>query len=432
LYGVHMSIGDRIVTATNYAAEAADATNLASASASLSFDARATMIGHSDEFASMVGIPLIKDSTNIFSSTADLIACQEGRGVAGVTDYNRQSNRVAVAAERGIANLMSADWSLLFSSGMNAINAVYAATLRSGDHVAVGDNSYRRTKKLLKETYQKFGVESSVVPLGDLDKLQEGLRPNTKLLVIETPSNPHLRVVDIERVVEIAQSRGILTVFDSTIATPYNLRPLEWGADLVIESGTKYLAGNHDSFMGVVAGRGAWKEEIYNVRANGVGALPSAESTHDLIKSLHTLALRMRAHNQDALLVAEFLESHPAVENVWYPLLKSHPDYDLACKYLAGGGGLISFTVAGGFEQASQVVDRVGDPRKSDYSIGIAASFGGHRSFIEMPRVMSYWNVAEEVRKEAGITDNLIRFAVGLEGSDYIINQLKYGLDSLR
>jgi cystathionine beta-lyase/cystathionine gamma-synthase len=365
----------------------------------------------------------IPGTTHSFESTDAVIAYQEKRAETGTFEYSRSGNPTLAKLESGLAALYGGDWALATTSGMNALNSLILGTAVSGDHVFLGNDSYRRTKSVFPAFFNRLGIQETIINPYDLNQLEDSFREQNgvKLLLLEIPTNPRQRVADLEQVIKIAHRYGCMVAVDTTLASPYNIRALDWGADFVFDSATKYLGGHHDLLMGVVAGRADFRDRFKDVRSFGIAGSPSAADEVLLIRSLMTLEVRMERHAENALKVAEFLESHPAIRQVWYPGLESHEDYALAQKYLRTPGGLITFSVKGGFEAAKLVVDSVRVPQ-------IAPSLGGAFSLIEQNLVMSYWNASQEVRDEARIDGSMVRYAVGLENAELLINDLDQAL----
>jgi cystathionine gamma-synthase len=268
---------------------------------------------------------------------------------------------------------------------------------------------------------KRLGIETTVVPMGDYDALEAAIIPKkTRFVISESPTNPYLRVADLERIGAIGKRNRVLTLIDSTFATPVNQRPLEWGIDFVVHSATKYLSGHNDLLAGVVVGR---TDRIKALRdARGVlGGVVDPQNAYLLDRGVKTLAVRVAQQNRTAQAVAEFLEAHPRIERVWYPGLASHPDHTIAATQMSGFGGVVSFEVAGDLKTTSRFIDRLTIPY-------IAPSLGGVESLIEQPALMSYYEKTSEERLALGIKDNLVRFAIGIEDTDDILNDLDKAL----
>jgi len=336
-------------------------------------------------------------------------------------EYARYGNPSEKVAEQKLALLEGAEAGLLFSSGMAAIHGLLMATLKTGDEVVLFDECYHRTRQLCRETFGKFGVKTHQVEACNYDGMEAAINERTALLISESPTNPHLSVVDLERFVDIGRRHGVATMIDSTLATPYNLRPIEYGVDYVVHSVTKYLAGHNDMLGGVVIGSNERIEPLRKLR--GVtGNVNAPHNIYLLLRGLKTFELRMQRHNENGRAVAEFLESHPRVERVYYPGLSSHRDYEVARRTMYGNGGLITFLVKDADEhQTAAVVDAVKLPR-------IAPSLGGVESLIEQPIVMSYHDYTPEERRLVGIDDNMIRLSCGIENAEDLIADLEQAL----
>jgi cystathionine gamma-synthase len=304
---------------------------------------------------------------------------------------------------------------------MAGMTTALFAMLSRGTHVVVTDDSYRRTRQFLNHTLSRYGIEVSTVPAGDYEALEDAIKPTTRVLVSESPTNPYNRVLDLERFAAIGRRHRVRTVIDATFATPYNVRPLEWGIDLVMHSATKYLGGHNDLLAGAVL---ASRELVDGIRAlQGVtGATIDPFAAYLLVRGLKTFALRMERQNTNAQAVADFLAGHPRVAAVHYAGRPDHPDYAIAQKQMRGFGGVVSFEVAGDLDAATRVVDACAIPH-------IAASLGGVESLIEQPAIMSFYELSSEERLEIGIKDNLIRYAVGIEDPEDLIADLAQALD---
>jgi cystathionine gamma-synthase len=304
---------------------------------------------------------------------------------------------------------------------MGAMTTALLALLSRGTHVVVTDDSYRHTRQFLNGVLPRYGVEVSTVPAGDYEALEDAIKPTTRVLVSESPTNPYNRILDLERFAAIGRKHRVKTIIDATFATPYNARPLEWGVDLVMHSATKYLGGHNDLLAGAVLGS---RDLVGGIRAlqATTGATVDPFAAYLLVRGLKTFALRMERQNTNAQALAEFLAAHPRVSAVHYAGLPSHPGHDVAKKQMRGFGGVVSFEVRGDLDTASRVVDACTIPY-------IAASLGGVESLIEQPAIMSFYELTTEERLEIGIKDNLIRYAVGIEDADDLMADLAQALD---
>jgi len=337
-------------------------------------------------------------------------------------EYARYGNPTEKVAQRKLAALEGGEAALLFSSGMAAIACLLQAKLRAGDEIILFDQCYHRTREFCSKHLGKFGVLTHLVPTGDYEQMEAAVTPNTRLLVSESPTNPHLSVVDLQRFVAIGSKHGIETVIDATLATPYNTRPLEVGVDYVVHSCTKYLGGHNDLLSGVVIGSEEKLEPIRKLRGV-IGAINGPHTIHLLLRGLKTFELRMQRHNENGLAVARFLDQHPRVEKVYYPGLPSHPYYEVAGRTMRGYGGLLTFQLAGAdWRRTAAVVDAVRIPR-------IGPSLGGVESLIEQPIVMSYHDFTPQEKRALGIADNMIRLSCGIEDKEDLIADLAQALD---
>jgi cystathionine gamma-synthase len=338
-------------------------------------------------------------------------------------EYGRYGNPGERVAERKLAALEGGEEALLFSSGMAAMVGLLMAKLNSGDEVIFFDECYHRSREFCTKHLSRFGVVTRQVKACDYAAMEAAITPKTRLLISESPTNPHLSCVDLEQFADIGQRRGVETLIDATLATPYNLRPITAGIDYVLHSATKYLAGHNDLLAGVVIGSKEKMEPVRNLRGI-MGAINGPQNAYLLNRGLKTFELRMQRHNHNGLMVAEFLENHPRIERVYYPGLSSHPYYEIARKTMRGFGGLVTFLVKDAdWRATADVIDAVKIPR-------IAPSLGGVESLIEQPLVMSYYQQTPEARKQFGIYDNMIRMSCGIEDADDLIADLSQALDA--
>lgn len=376
--------------------------------------------------------PIVQTSTYTFEKTADILAFMEDKAARKAArdagedlplrgEYGRYGNPTLLAAEAKIAALEGGDRAVLFASGMSAITTTMLALLTSGDHAVVVRDCYRRTREFADVYLPKWGVETTLVPVGDADAIADAVRPNTRLIFTETPTNPYLRITDLARVAEIARPRGIVTAVDSTFGTPINIHPLELGIDLAIHSATKYLAGHNDLLSGVVIGAHRLLNPIEEMRGL-LGGIGSPSDAYLLIRGLKTLPLRVRQQNESALRVAHFLEQHPAVDRVYYPGLPSHPDYEIAQRQMTGFGGVVSFELVGDKETTSRFIDAVRLPY-------IGPTLGGVEGIIQQQALFISLNPKE--RAASGVKDTLVRYALGIEDADDIIADLAQALERM-
>jgi cystathionine gamma-synthase len=365
--------------------------------------------------------PIFQTSTYVFRDTAEVLAYNAGAKTRW--EYGRYGNPTQQAVERKLAQLENAEDALFFPSGMNAVTCTLFALLQHGEHAVLSEDCYRNTRRFCRDVLGRFGIDVTFVRVGDYAGLEGALRPNTRVVIAESPTNPHLRVVDVPRLVEIAKRHGVALVLDSTLATPYNQRPFELGVRYVLHSVTKYLNGHQDLLAGALVG-GA--EEVAAVRkfCRPIGGIADPHQSWLVLRGLKTFALRMERHNQNALAVARSLERHPGVERVWYPGLESHPDHALARAQLRGCGGLVSFEVRGDQSDTLRVLDAL-----ELWLLG--PSLGGVESLASHPATVSYSDLAPEERARIGIGDNLVRLAVGIEDAEELIGDLEQALAKL-
>jgi len=362
--------------------------------------------------------PIFQTATYVFRDTAELVDYMSGNTER--EEYGRYGNPTQRIAEEKCAALEGAEAGLGFASGMAAITTALFAVLSQGQHVIMTDDCYRRTRQFCRGMLGKFGVEVSIVETGDYDALEAAVTPRTRVLISESPTNPYMKVVDLERIADIGRRHRLLTIIDSTFATPINQQPIAYGIDLVLHSATKYLSGHNDVLGGVILGR---RETIEAIReCQGVlGGILDPHAAYLLIRGLKTLPLRVSHQNASALRIAEMLAGHPRVDRVHYCGLASHPGHDIARRQMSGFGGVVSFEIKGDLDTTSRIVDAVEIPQ-------IAPSLGGVESLIEQPSLMSFFELTTEERLQIGIKDNLIRLSVGLEDADDLIGDLRRAL----
>ncbi|MCH2120214.1 MAG: PLP-dependent aspartate aminotransferase family protein [Pirellulaceae bacterium] len=364
--------------------------------------------------------PIVCASTYSFENSQAIIDYIEQDQQRG--EYGRYGNPGEWVVEQKLAALDGAEDGVLYSSGMAAIVGLFMTRLNQGDEVIFFDECYHRSREFCTKHLSRFGVVTRQVKACDYEAMEDAINENTRLLVSESPTNPHLSVVDLERFATIGKKHQVDTLIDATLATPYNLRPIEYGVDYVLHSATKYLGGHNDLLAGVIVGS---KEKLEDVRKlRGImGAINAPHSIYLLERGLKTFELRMERHNQNGQAVAEFLADHPAVEKVYYPGLESHPYYEVAQETMRGFGGLVTFLVKDAdWRQTANIVDHCKIAR-------IAPSLGGVETLIEQPLVMSYFQCTPEERKRFGIQDNMIRVACGIENTADLIQDLSQAID---
>jgi len=348
---------------------------------------------------------------------------QESPGVHKGWEYSRTHNPTRRAYENCLASLEAGHYGFAFASGCAATTTIMHL-LSQGDHVIAGDDMYGGTFRLFNRVLKNNGLEFSYVDLTRTENFIKAIKPTTKLVWLETPTNPTLKLVDIKKIAKAAAEKGILTVVDNTFMSPYFQRPLELGADIVVHSATKYIGGHSDVVGGAAVTRRADLAEKLAFLSNSMGAIQGPFDSFMCLRSLKTLPLRMKAHAQNAQAVAEFLESHPKVEKVLYPGLESHPQHSLAKEQMHGMGGMITFYIKGGLSSARSFLENV-------RVFALAESLGGVESLIEHPAIMTHASVPAETRRQLGIDDSLIRLSVGIEDIEDLLNDLKSAFDKV-
>ncbi len=337
--------------------------------------------------------------------------------------YTRCGNPTNSVVERAIAELEGTEAALLFSSGMNAVTTTLLSLLEPGDHIVAQRDIYGGTTKFLTGWLPKFGIEATFVDTTDYGQYERAVRPNTKLLYLENPTNPLLRVIDLCRTAEIAREHRLISLIDSTFATPINQRPADYGIDLVLHSGTKYFAGHSDLICGMIAGRRELLDPVHQAR-NTLGGNMDPHAAWLLLRGIKTLAIRVERQNENALRVAQFLSHHAGVRCVHYPFLESHPQHVTAVEQLKGGGGVLSFEVAGSGDDARRLTENLN-------LFTLAPSLGGVDSLVSIPVLTSHLMVAPEHREKMGITPQLIRLSVGIESADDLVADLDQAITAL-
>lgn len=367
---------------------------------------------------------IAQTATFTFNDTADLVRYMRGEDAdPDREEYGRYGNPTVRELEHRVAALENAEDAVAFSSGMAAITTAILSLTKGGDHIVLFSDCYRRTRQFVGATLGKFGVSHSQIPPGDIAALEQAIRPETRLVITESPTNPYLYCVDLDRVVAVTNKhRRVKVMIDSTFATPINCRPLDFGVDLVIHSATKYLAGHNDVLGGLIAG----PSHLISLLRETRGVLGSVLDPHAaflIARGLKTLKLRVQSQNATALALAEHLQAHPKVERVFYPKLRSHPSHGVCESQMAGAGGVVSFIVRGGIDAASRVVDACRIAK-------IAPSLGGVETLIEQPRYMSYFELDETQLAALGIDPALIRLSVGIEDQADLVQALMDALDA--
>ncbi|MFV0389301.1 MAG: cystathionine gamma-synthase [Pyrinomonadaceae bacterium] len=362
-----------------------------------------------DEATGAVSVPIYQTSTY----------AQEGLGKHNGFEYARTQNPTRSALEKNIAALEGANFGFAFASGMSATDACLKL-VKAGEHIILGDNTYGGTFRLFDKILRNYGVEFDLVDTTDLEQLSSAFKPNTKLVFIETPTNPMMSVTDIGGVAEIAHQRGAKVVCDNTFMSPFLQRPLSLGADIVVHSTTKYLNGHSDSVGGFVALNDEDDANWIGFVQNSVGAILSPFDSFLVLRGTKTLAVRMAKHDENGIAIANFLVEHDGVKTVNYPGLASHPQHELAKRQQDGFGGMVSFET-GSLENAKKVLESV-------TLFTLAESLGGVESLISHPATMTHAAVPKEKRDQLGITDGLVRISVGIEDVEDLIFDLDQAL----
>ena len=363
-----------------------------------------------DKAYGAVSVPIYQTSTFAF----------EELGKTRGYDYSRTANPTRKVLEDTIAQLEGGKAGFAFATGMAAETTVIHL-LKAGDHIISGDDVYGGTYRLFQDVMRDFGLEFTFLRMDSRRKIEAALRPSTKLLFVETPSNPLLNIVDVEMMVEIARKHNLLTVIDNTFATPYFLRPIEYGIDLVVHSTTKYLNGHCDVVGGAVVTTTDELTERVQFLLNAMGTCAAPFDCWLVLRGIETLPVRMRQHEINAFAVANYLVAHPAANRVFYPGLASHPGHKIARRQMKGFGGVVSFELKGGIEAVARFFKKL-------KIFAMAESLGGVASLAEHPATMSHASMPEEHRKKVGISDSLIRLSIGLENPDDLIDDLDQAL----
>jgi len=342
---------------------------------------------------------------------------QEKPGKHKGFEYSRTHNPTRNALQSNIAALEEGKYGFCFSSGCAATSTLLMC-LNAGDHIVAVDDLYGGTYRLFTKVFNRMNIQTTFVDLHDPLNLSRAINSNTKLIWVETPTNPMLKLVDIEQICNLAHQHKIKVVVDNTFATPVLQKPLLLGADFVVHSTTKYIGGHSDVIGGaIVTNDDQWAKELYFL-SNSIGAIPSPMDCFMLMRGIKTLHLRMERHMENAQEIVRFLTKHPKVESVIYPGLASHPDHQLCLKQMKGPGGMISFIIKGGITAASRFL-------QSTHLFALAESLGGVESLIEHPAMMTHASIPADKRKQLGISDGLIRLSVGVEDIKDLINDLK-------
>lgn len=388
----------------------------------LGFDSKLIHAGaFEDQFGSAT-VPIYQTSTFKFKNADHGAACFAGEDDGYI--YTRINNPTINALENLVAELENGYRGVACSSGMGAVNTIYMALLQQGDHMISTAAVYGPSRVVMEKHYSKFGIQSTYLDTCDAENIRKAIKPNTKMIFIETPSNPTMDIADLEAVAKIAREHNIITVADNTFCSPYLQKPLDFGFDLVFHSVTKFLNGHADIVGGIIVAR---EKKIYDIVRPMMVTLGCNMDPHQaylVIRGLKTLSLRMERSQQNAMKIAEYLENHPKVQWVKFPGLPSHPQYELARKQMQGPGGMISFELKGGIEAGKKLMNTV-------KLALLAVSLGGVETLIQHPASMTHSKMDKQARESSGITDGLVRYSVGIENVEDIIADLEQGLASI-
>lgn len=372
-----------------------------------------------------VSMPIVQTSNYYFDSTAEVLKFMKAKSKGRVLrehEYGRYGNPTQQECERKLAAIDGAERALLFSTGMSAVILTVLAYMRRNGHIIFTNDCYRQTRDFATSLLAEFGLQVSLVK-PTAEAIAKAIQPNTNIIFTESPTNPYLRVLDIPAVVKVAKKHGVMTIIDATLATPFNIKPLELGVDIVIHSATKYLGGHNDLLAGVALGKHDLLNDLNRIQRM-IGATPGPFTCFLLERGLKTFALRMEHHNRAGLAIARMLESHPKIEKIWYPGLKSHPDHQIAVKQMQGSGSVITFLLKGGDKETRKFIDSL-------ELFLITPSLGGSESLVTQMATMSFFDYPEDRRRSIGMVNNLVRIALGLEDVDDLIADLKQALDNI-
>jgi cystathionine gamma-synthase len=337
--------------------------------------------------------------------------------------YTRWGNPTNTVAEQAVAAIEGVEAALTFASGMGAITTTILGLLKAGDHIVAQRDIYGGVTKFFSGWLPRMGIETTFVDTNDCEQYEQAIRPNTRMLYLESPTNPSLRVVDLKTAAALAREHGLFSMIDSTFGTPINQHPAEYGIDLVMHSGTKYLSGHADLTCGVVCGRKELMDQLWETRTT-LGNCLDPHAAWMLIRGLKTLAVRVARQNENALRVAEFLDQHGKVRRVHYPFLKSHPEYAIARAQMSGGGGMVTFEVEGTGEDARRVSEAM-------RLFTLATSLGSVESLVSIPVLTSHAMISAEQRAEMGVNEQMVRLSVGIESADDLIEDLERALQAV-
>lgn len=373
------------------------------------------------KYADSITVPIVQTSSFVFKNMEDVRSYTSKERYR--YEYGRYGNPTQKAAENKLAALEGAEDCLLFDSGMSAIITTLLALLSKGDHMVITDDAYKATLMYVTHELPRYGIEFTVVPFGDYEAMESAIKPNTVLVFSESPTNPYLNVADLVELKRIKDKKNVLVIIDSTFATPFNQRPLEWGMDLVIHSATKYLAGHNDILAGAILGSAQLVGKVRDYQ-KASGGIIDPHCCYLLLRGLKTFALRVAHQNKSGQFIAERLEKHPKIKRVYYPGLPSHRHHEIAKAQMTGFGGVVSMKLDTDMAGVGRFLDSLQICR-------IAPSLGGVETLITHPASVSYYNVPREERIELGITDDLVRLALGIEDPADILDDIEQALEKI-
>ncbi len=389
----------------------------------LGFDSKLIHAGMFDDQFGSATVPIYQTSTFKFQNADHGAACFSGESDGYI--YTRINNPTIDALEKLIAELENGYKAIAVSSGMGAVNTIYMGLLRQGDHMISTDAVYGPSRVVMEKHYSKFGIESSYVDTTDVSNIEKAIRPNTRMIFIETPANPTMGITDLEKVVAIARKHNLITVVDNTFSSPYLQKPLDFGFDVVFHSVTKFINGHADIVGGVIITREKEMNDLLRPMMISLGCNMDPHQAYLVIRGLKTLSIRIQRAQENAMRIAQYLEKHPLIEWVKYPGLASHPQYELAARQMQGPGSMISFEVKGGLQAGKILMDNV-------KLCILAVSLGGVETLIQHPASMTHSKMDPAARGQAGITDGLVRFSIGIENVEDIIADLDQALNQIQ
>jgi cystathionine gamma-synthase len=372
-----------------------------------------------------VSTPIAQTSNYYFNNTQEVYDFMKAKSEGTVIrehEYGRYGNPTQQECERKLAAVEGAERAVLFSTGMSAVILTIMTFMRRDGHIIFTSDCYRQTRDFAANLLAEFGIQVSMVD-PTAEAIEKAIRPNTNIIFTESPTNPYLRCLDLPAVVKVAKQHNVMTLIDATLATPYNIRPLDLGVDVVIHSATKYLGGHNDLLAGVTLGSDKLMNDVYRMQRM-IGATPGPLTCFLLERGLKTFGLRMKHHNEAGLAIARMLEAHPKIEKVWYPGLDSHPDRAIAKEQMKGFGSVVTFLLRGDDAKTRKFIDSL-------ELFLITPSLGGSESLVTQMWMMSFFDYPEEYRKKIGMSDNLVRLALGLEDVDDLIADLKQALEKV-